>query len=221
MTALELAAALPDPGTLRERCRMLAVLDTVLSSQSEYAYYSFDAHWAPGEELASMDNGSGDAYSIVFSPAGAFLRGFDHESPMSPYASDDYAPWPGLTTGIPPSLAGYVDEPAFHLDGSFLATVCLWREAADDRWHAGDLAFPEPGDADGSGWMFAVLRDPTSASYTAFAADYYERTVDSTAVAEFWTSRQLTAELLRRLNPEMTPASLIPDLARIGWPPPG
>ena len=26
-----------------------------------------------------MDNGSGDAYSIVFSPAGAFLRGFDHD----------------------------------------------------------------------------------------------------------------------------------------------
>jgi hypothetical protein len=221
MTALELAAALPDLGTLRARCRMLAVLDTVLSSQSEYAYYSFDAHWAPDQELASMDNGSGDAYSIAFSPAGGFLRGFDHESPMSPYASDDHAPWPGLTTGIPPSLAGHLDEPAFSGDGCLLATVCLWREATDDRWHAGDVSYPEAGDPDGSGWMFAVLLDPTSASYADFAADYYEKTIDRAAVADFWTARKLTADLLRRLNPEMTPASLIPDLARIGWPPPG
>ena len=220
MTALELAAALPDPGTLRERCRMLAVLDTVLSSQSEYAYYSFHAHWGPGRELASMDNGSGDEYSIVFSPAGAFLRGFDHESPMSPYVSDDYEPWPGLTTGIPPSLAGNLDEPAFNDDGTLLATVCLWRETADDRWHTGEINFPEAGDPDGSGWMFAVLLDPTSTSYADFAAHYYEKTVDRAAVADFWASRKLTADLLRRLNSEMTPASLVPDLARIGWPEP-
>jgi len=31
-----------------------------------------------------MRNGSGDAYSIVFGPLGVIIRGFDHESPMSP-----------------------------------------------------------------------------------------------------------------------------------------
>jgi hypothetical protein len=33
--------------------------------------------------MASMRNGSGDAYSIVFSSHGAFIRGMEHESPMS------------------------------------------------------------------------------------------------------------------------------------------
>ncbi|MFE4802065.1 hypothetical protein ACFRFL_45945 [Streptomyces sp. NPDC056708] len=36
---------------------------------------------ADGEEMASMRNGSGDEYSIVFSAAGAYVRGFDHETP--------------------------------------------------------------------------------------------------------------------------------------------
>lgn len=33
-----------------------------------------------------MRNGSGDEYAIVFSAAGAYIRGFDHEAVMSPYA---------------------------------------------------------------------------------------------------------------------------------------
>ena len=217
MTAFELAAALPDPTTLRERSRVLAVLDTIVSGQSEYAYYSFDARWGPGEEAALMDNGSGDAYSIVFSPAGAFLRGFDHESPMNRYDDDEL--WPGLTAGVPQSLAHHLDEPAFGLDGILLATVCLWRETGDDRWHAGDVTFPQHDDPDGSNWMFDTLLDPTGAEYADFAGDYYERPVDAEAVAEFWQSRQLTTDLVRRLNPSVTTAGLAADLAAMGWPP--
>ncbi|QFZ72233.1 hypothetical protein GFH48_02255 [Streptomyces fagopyri] len=42
--------------------------------------YSMNAGWAEGEEMASTRNGSGDEYSIVFSAAGVYVRGFDHES---------------------------------------------------------------------------------------------------------------------------------------------
>jgi hypothetical protein len=203
MTAFDLAAALPDPAVLRERCRTLAALDAVVSGDLETARYSFDARWGPGEEAAFMDNGSGDSYAIVFSAAGVFLRGFDHESPMSPYAGDDEL-WPGLTDGVPASLAHHLDEPAFGLDGTLLATICLWRETGDDRWHAGDVTFPEHDDPDGSGWLFDTLLDPTSAEYVDFAGSYYERPIDAVAVAEFWATRQLTGELLRRLNPTLT-----------------
>lgn len=53
-----------------------------------------DSRRSPGEQMASMRNGSGDAYSIVFSPAGAFIRGFDHESAMSPRHSGRPPIWP-------------------------------------------------------------------------------------------------------------------------------
>jgi hypothetical protein len=69
----------------------MAVLDAVLSPSWESRYFSFDRRWAPTEELASMRDGCGNEYSIVFTPAGAFARGFDHESPLSPYRLDPAA----------------------------------------------------------------------------------------------------------------------------------
>ncbi|MGW6505963.1 hypothetical protein ACWGCP_00065 [Streptomyces niveus] len=94
MTSCDVACRLPAIGDLRNLCRSLAVLDAILSPERECRYYSFNSAWAQGEEMASMRNGSGDEYSIVFSTAGAYLRGFDHEAPMSPYANDGEV-WPG------------------------------------------------------------------------------------------------------------------------------
>ena len=36
-----------------------------------YRYYSYHPAWGPAEDLASMDNDSGDEYSIVFLADGA------------------------------------------------------------------------------------------------------------------------------------------------------
>lgn len=47
-----------------------------------------------------MDNGSGDTWSVVFSPAGTFLRKFDHESSMN-LAANDGKLWPGLVDSSP------------------------------------------------------------------------------------------------------------------------
>jgi hypothetical protein len=41
----------------------------ILSPEWEYRHYSFNASWGPAQELASMRNGTGDDYAIVFSPA--------------------------------------------------------------------------------------------------------------------------------------------------------
>ncbi len=98
MTVYDVARQLPTIRELRDLCRSLAMLDAILSPGWESRYFSFDAAWAENEEMASMRNGSGDEYSIVFSAAGAYIRGFDHESPMSPYNDDDRDPWPGEVT---------------------------------------------------------------------------------------------------------------------------
>ncbi|WP_041842540.1 hypothetical protein [Actinoplanes friuliensis] len=216
MTAHDLAAALPDIAALRDRCRALAVLDAVLDPGSDLPYYGYDAAWGPGVELASMDNGSGDNWSIVFAKTGALLRGFDHESPMSPAVNDDV--WPGVIDTVPAVFAEHLEEPAFQFDGSFAATVCLWRQAGDDRWHAGPISFPEGADPDGARWMFRMLTEPAPAAYLRFAQDYYEREIDAAAVADVYALRPLTDGTVRRLNPEVSLAELAPDLAAIGYP---
>ncbi|MEV6183599.1 hypothetical protein AB0M07_42420, partial [Streptomyces sp. NPDC052015] len=83
-----------------------------------YRYHSFDANWSETEEVFSTRNGSGDEFDIVFSPAGAYIRGFDHESPMSPYADD--AVWPGVLDSVPETFRAYVEDPRSS------TTACPW-----------------------------------------------------------------------------------------------
>jgi hypothetical protein len=217
VTFHDVAGALPGIAVLRQRCRALAMSDAIMSPEWESRYYSFDSRWAPGEQMASMRNGSGDAWSIVFSPAGAFIRGFDHESPMSPANNDDEL-WPGLVDTVPEVFSGCVAEPAFSFDGTLEATVCLWRQHDDDRWHAGEPVFPAGDDPDGADGLFQVLLDGGPAAYQRFAEDYYEVAVDVEAVGEIFALHPLTDDLVRRLNPDRVVADLAEDLAQIGYP---
>ncbi|MFF2525470.1 hypothetical protein [Streptomyces liangshanensis] len=109
MTVYDVARRLPAIADLRDLCRSLAMLDAILSPEWESRYHSFAADWAEGEEMASMRDGSGDDYSIVFSAARAYMRGFGHESPMSPYGHDG-APWPGVIDDVPEVFKPFAED---------------------------------------------------------------------------------------------------------------
>jgi hypothetical protein len=214
------AASLPDIGTLRRRCQAMAMLDAILCPDPVSRYHSYIAQDG-GLGLATMSNGSGDEYSIGFSPAGVFIYGFDHESPMSPVNNDDEL-WPGLLDGLYDAFDIGNTEPAFSYDGDFDATFCLWRLAADSQWQTGVIEFPETSqhriDPDGSS-MLAVLCDDGQ-TYRAFAAGYYEKPVDAAAVTHVYALKPLTAEIVSSLNPALFPASLAADLQQTGYPKP-
>ncbi|WP_262402771.1 hypothetical protein [Actinomadura sp. CNU-125] len=190
----------------------MSVLEAILSPNWESRYHSFSADWSPEEEVASMSNGSGDEYSIVFSAAGAYVRGFAHESMMSPYLNDD--PWPGVLDSVPNVFESCVQEPAFCDEtGIPMVTACLWRETADDRWHAGEIDYPDgEEDPDGAAGLFGLLIDPTPEAFRRFAEDYYEVAVDLEAVRHIYALRPLTERVVTTLNPEVTLADLAEDL---------
>ena len=114
MSVYEVIRKLPEISVVRDRSRAMAMLDAVLSPEWDSRYYSFDSAWSPTEEMASMRDGSGNEYSIVFSTSGAYARGFDHESPMSPYRASPLASWPGLVDTVPEVFRSCVQEPAFN-----------------------------------------------------------------------------------------------------------
>jgi hypothetical protein len=165
-----------------------------------------------------MRNGSGDEYSIVFCDAGVLVRGFDHESLMSPAASEFGEPWPGVIDSVPEVFARCVREPAFSFDGVPELTVCLWRQRDDDRWHAGEIEFPAGDDPDGAQHLFALLVDGSAEAYQRFAEDYYEVAVELGAVRQVLALHPLSDELVRRLNPRLSMVDLAEDLASIGYP---
>ncbi|TLF77582.1 hypothetical protein [Nocardia cyriacigeorgica] len=169
--------------------------------------------------MASMRNGSGDEYSIMFSVAGVCVRGFSHESPMSPYGRD-CRPWPGVIDDVPDVFMPFIEEPAFtDEDGVPVVTACLWREATDDQWHHGTIGFPsDHADPDGATYLFQLLVDRSPETFQRFAEDYYEVSVDLKAVRDVYAVRPLDQELVSSLNVEATLADLAQAISEIGYP---
>lgn len=223
MSVNELIRQLPEISIVRDRSRAMAVLDAIMSPDWESRFYSFDSRWSPTEEMASMRDGCGNDYSIVFSLAGAYARGFDHESPMSPYRATPPVSWPGLFDGVPQAFLHHAAEPAFSgQDGMPRATVCFWREEADSQWRAGNIEALPAGMGDGGSaqWLFDVLADGRPEAYQQFAEEYYEAAVDIEAVRHVYELRPLTRSVVSALNPDVDLAALDEDLTQIGYPVP-
>lgn len=204
-TAHEAAALLPDPARLRTHLRALAVLDATIGDDPRFCHYTFAIAWGPGEEAALMDNGSGDDFSVLFTSAGVLIRGFDHESEMSPYGTDDEEVWPGVIDEVPAALRPLLDEPAFFDEGIDVprVTVCLWWEPGDTAWRTGSaIAYPAGSeDPDGSGFLFHLLTDRSPEAVRAHFEDYYERPVPLEAVRHVLAGHPVTQATTRALNP--------------------
>ncbi|MGX1887099.1 hypothetical protein [Streptomyces sp. NPDC055287] len=225
MTVHDIARRLPTIPVLRDHCRALAMLEAIICPAPSWRTYSFDTRSSEAEELASMSNGSGDEYSIVFSPAGAYMRGFDHESLMSPYGHDDGLVWPGVLDEVPEVFGRYVKEPAFSdEEGTPFVTVCLWRTVDDDAWRAGAVPYPEDvddeGDPDGSAYLFEHLTDRSAEEYWQFAVGIHKVETDVAAIRHILALRPLTHEVVTALNPDVTLAALSEDVTTIGYPKP-
>ena len=209
---------LPGIDRLEKLTQSIAMLDAILSPDWEYRYFSFNAAWdsSLNERMASMRNGEGDEYFLVFSPQGAILKGFDHEAPMSPWACEPVAVWPGVLDGLPAAFASFLVDPAFSMGN---CTFCIWREARDTHWQHGPIAFPVggTGDPDGSEglmWMF----DCKPQTYVDFAAEYFEETLDIEVVQRIYAHETLTRVSAAKLNPQANWENLVKDADEIHYP---
>jgi hypothetical protein len=151
-----------------------------------------------------MDNGSGDDFSVLFTPAGVLIRGFDHESAMSPYGTDYPQVWPGVVDDVPAALRPSLDDPAFtdeHL-GVARVTACLWRETGDTVWRTGSAIDFPPGraDPDGAEYLFHLLTDRSPETVRAHFEDYYERPVPLDAVRHVLAGHPVTPAIMTALG---------------------
>jgi len=208
---------LPDVEGLRALLQALATLDAILCPDWQYRYYSFNRKWAAGEQMGSMRNGQGDDFFAHFSSAGCWLKGFAHESPMSPYAHAPKRVWPGILEEVPEEFAACLREPAFSVED---VTFCIWRRTMDKRWTNGPVSFPpDVEDPDGSAFLLSAL-DGRPETYQSFATDYYETAVDVASVEHVYQHRPLTRDIVASLNGERSLDELASDLNEIGYPMP-
>lgn len=202
---------LPGVEKLRRLAKSIAMLDAIICPEWEYRYYSYNSKWGQGEEMASMRNGCGDDWFLLFGPYGAALKGFAHEFPQ---AEDPSFP-SRIQETVPATFESFLKEPAFSMER---ATFCLWSRPIDAHWSvvapANGSTSPEK---DGSAELLGIFdRDPRT--YQLWAVDYYERDFPLIAVQSVYEHRPLTNDLVKALNAEIVPSDLTSDALEIGYP---
>jgi hypothetical protein len=207
---------LPSPERLEQLSKSLAMLDAILCPDWEDRYYSFNARWDKNTRMASKRNGSGDFYFMTFSNDGVFIKGFDHESPMSPHANASGKVWPDVLDGVPTEFSRFLTEPAFEMDDT---TFCIWFSQADPGWRCGNIEFPkhDRNDPDGSSFLLQMLQDDPK-RYKSWAEDYFELDIPLKSVKRLYALEPLTTELVESLNADITLKELEADIAEIGYP---
>ncbi len=159
--------------------------------------------------MASMRDGSGDEWFLLFSPAGAAMKGFSHESRIASGPT-----WPGVLSDVPAVFGSFLSEPAFSMEDT---TFCIWRTPSDSHWQRGSIAFPSGPDPDGSADLLFIL-DGEPKTYKHWAEEYNEVDVSLAAVAHVYQHLPLTAEIVTELNNDITLSDLAADITEIGYP---
>jgi hypothetical protein len=208
------AMTFPPTAELLKRCRALATLDLILSPEWEYRYYSFNSRWAPGEAMASMRDGCGDEWWLVFSDKGwAALKGLAHEAPAA--AEGGEALSRALQAACPESIRQFAEEPAFRWDDT---GFCHFRVSEQDEWkRANDLtpfAHLETGEEELLKHLSGTAED-----YAKNAAGYFERELPLEIVQHVFDHKPITPEVVARLNPDLELSEIEEELhVEIGYP---
>lgn len=207
-------AALPAIDEIKRISQSVATLDAILMPDWEYRYFSFDANWGEEEMLASMRNGSGDSYFILFNSSGVVIKGYGHESSMAAHTVDSGETWPGVLDEVPPEFEVIRTDPAFVAEET---SFCIWRKYSDAQWQTGKIDFPDGEDPDGSGDLLFIL-DGNPDTYRQWAGEYYEKNIPLDAVKSVYEHKPLTEQLVTSLNSERLIDDLNSDLDEIGYP---
>lgn len=196
----------PEPSRLKQTMQSMAMLDAIISPEWEYRYYSFNSAWGDGEMMGSMRNGSGDDLFVLFSAAGAFVKGFSHEQWEEFPVDEAYRE-------VPACFAEAVSEPAFSPEQ---VTLCCWYAEVRGVWEEAAIP-PFDSEENGSADMLSEI-DGDATKYVEFAKEYHEIAVDEEAVRSIYLHAPMTVELAKSVNAEIDYGALISDLEEIGYP---
>jgi len=205
---------MPDIGELRSHMQRLAALTAIFSVDLGEPQFVFEPHWRKHQQVAMNIDGCGDELYMHFTRHGCFIKGFAHESEMTPYKRADHSIWPGVLDAVPPEFNSSLREPAFDPSAT---TFAIWRLTSADAWSTGDVNFPAGEYKDGSADLLQPITF-SSAEFTDWLADNYETDVDSGIIQSVFDGQPLTETQMSTLNPS-SPMHAVRDAVRAtGYP---
>ncbi|WP_379164480.1 hypothetical protein [Paenibacillus sp. sgz5001063] len=187
---------LPNPIILKKLMKFQASLNIILCQDEWLRYHSFVQDWDEDVCMAKIDNGAGDHLLILFSSEGSIIKGFDHESELSPYAQDEHKVYQGIYDDVPKELLSLLEDDAIEKDD---VTFCIWRKNSDINWHKGKVDIPK-GESDGSEFLVGCIF-LTPEDFVEFAIGYFELSPSLDVVAKIYDDFPITEEMINILNP--------------------
>ena len=205
--------SLPKPYDLVRRAKALAALDLILSPDWEYRHYSFNSVWSSSEQMASMRDGCGDEWWIIFSACGwAALKGLAHESQA--WSKGGRALSMAIQKSFPAELYEFINEPAFCWPTTSFGYFYL---PANGSWLRANDFTPFSLIEAGDEYLLRHLTGSPS-DYVLFADEYYETSVPLSLVKDVFCGKPITNEIVSGLNPEITLDDIAKELSsEIGY----
>lgn len=189
---------LPNVIKVKEIAQSLAMLDAILMPDWEYRYFSFDSHWDKDEMMASLRNGEGNEYFILFNNHGVIGKLFSKDMQLATKQIKT------IIKEIPSKFSSFTTEEAFKMtDISF----CFWN--INNNW----ISLPNLIDI-----PYLNFLTGNAELYKQWADEYYENNFDFKAIDDILRYKPITIELIKQLNANITFDDLIEDINEIGYP---
>lgn len=117
---------------VRHAFQASAMLDAIVESNPAYRYFKYSREWSEGIDLGQLDDGEGNnMFALFLASQAGLLKGFDHESHMSPFPDEKDHAWPGVFNEVPErfilALSKLTPGESLPLDTTF----CVWRTEPD------------------------------------------------------------------------------------------
>lgn len=139
-----------------------------------------------------IDNGSGDEVSIYIKDDKAFIKGFDHESDLSPYQFDDSSHiLEKIYLNSPKEFKNLLDD-----ENIYNTTFAMWNLSTGDEWNFNKLSNEDDG---GREFLLGYIFD-SAEHYLEWAKDYHDVSFDLKIINDIYNETDITKEMLKNLN---------------------
>ncbi|MFC8094542.1 RICIN domain-containing protein [Streptomyces sp. NPDC057301] len=231
ITVAEAAALMPDVPVLFDRCRALAMVDTIGRTMEDagYRFVPSGCSYTAGAVLRLPNVGDRSLDVHFHGDGGVLIMAWDVDADFTPLFDDCEEVWRDIVAQVPDSLRhclwhGPDEDHAFEgctSEGLPVLSAVMWRLPGDAAWRT--ARFDPPEDVEGDCALF-VLGDLTNPSPSTvmwsegLGVDREPSRRLSQAVRHVMALRPLTEEVVRTLNPDRGLADVAPAITAIGYP---
>jgi hypothetical protein len=210
---------LPSKEKLKQTLLSQAALDIIMVEEEDswLRLTSFYKDYSDGVDMVKIDNGAGDHIYFLFSKDGTVIKGFDHESILSPYANAEEEIAKGIYDLVPRELLRLLDESIERDD----VTFCVWRSLNNSLWRKGDVVVPKGYKNNGDGEVFLLGYIFKNADiWLDWAKSYYEEqseNIQVDSVVKIYKRESITSSLIEKINPKRDVECVFKELKEIGY----